>query len=454
MATPKPEHEFTPQWLKSRLDQLGKANGYCVAFSGGGDSSALLLAMAAARTDLKVPISALHVHHGLNAQADDWSARCHALCERLDVPLTRVRVKVDPKQHAGPEDAARRARYQAFADHIEADEMLLTAHHLDDQAETVMLRLLRGSGVAGLAAMRAKKPLAQGWLCRPLLDLPRDALRAYIEAQGEAWVDDPSNQDRALDRNFLRHEIMPLLRQRWPAAERALARMADNAQEASQIISERAKQDLADCLGPQQSWLRLDPLTSLPCNRRHEVLRHWLLSLGLVPPGRDLIRRIDGQLIPAAADRKPRVRWPGGEVRRFQNLITAFTPPPPPPETMTWHPGREAQITFGGGTLTLEGAAPEQWCWQLRTRDGGESLKPEGSTCTRSLKNLLHEYQVPPWVRRRLPLIFEDDRLIGVADLIASEGLRERLNASQARLLWRASHPACGLFDDGRIEAS
>ena len=204
-----------------------------IALSGGADSTALL--HLAATSGLLAP-SAIHVHHGLQAAADDWAAHCQALCDRLGVPLRIARVQVDPADSAGPEAAARLARYAAFTDALPAGGLLLTAHHRGDQAETVLLRLLRGSGVEGLGAIRPLTPFAQGWLWRPLLDCPGETLRKYACAQGLDWVADPHNRSPRYARSWLRGELLPRLRERWPEAEAQLAATARRCDEAAGLL--------------------------------------------------------------------------------------------------------------------------------------------------------------------------------------------------------------------------
>lgn len=405
-------HVLTP-WRQAPL--------WTLALSGGLDSLVLLHLLARlARHQALPPLSALHVHHGLQAFADEWAEHCQAACAALDIPLTVCRVTVD--SGASVERAAREARYAAFAEHLAPGALLLLAQHRDDQAETLLLRLLRGSGVQGLAAMPASRPLGQGWLLRPLLEVGRAELEQWAQAQGLHWVEDPSNRDTRLARNFLRHEILPRLAQHWPAVSTVLARDAAQQQEAASLLDELAVEDLARAQTPAApGWLPLPslalaPLQVLSAARQRNALRYWLRGLTLLPPREHWVGW--ESLRDAGRDATPCWRLGQGELHRFAGRVWWLGGEwlsAPAMDRQAWPIPEQALSLPGNGTVWLEGAAPGEPL-QIRYRQGGEQLVLAGRG-RRDLKRLLQEAGVPPFVRERLPLLYASEQLLAVANL-------------------------------------
>lgn len=406
--------------LLSALAPWRSSPTWWVAFSGGLDSTVLLhvLARLADRHELPV-IRAIHVHHGLQAVADDWPAHCQVVCDELGIALKVVQVQVEPG--ASVEQAARAARYQAFSSCLGEGELLLTGQHRDDQAETVLFRLLRGAGVRGLAAMPVERPLGGGRLVRPLLGVSRETLETYATSNALAWVEDPSNQQYAHTRNYLRHEVLPLLRQRWPQAASALARTAAHMAEAQQLLDELAQQDLeAAKAATSGCWLGL-PSLALPAlraltpARQRNALRYWLASLTLAPDEAHWAGWVS--LRDAKPDATPRWRLVGGELQRSCDRIwwlpDAWLESVVAP--LDWPDPAVPLALPGNGTLRMAGAAPAGKL-QIRYRKGGEAVLVAGRG-RRDLKRLLNEADVPAFVRGRLPLLYCDDELIAVANL-------------------------------------
>nr|MDQ2696310.1 tRNA lysidine(34) synthetase TilS [Pseudomonadota bacterium] len=279
-----------------------------VGYSGGVDSHVLLHILATHREALGGRrLAAVHVNHGLAAQAAVWEAHCAAVCRELGVALEVVRVDARPRPGESPEAAARRARYAAFAGLLRADTALLTAQHLDDQAETLLLQLLRGAGPRGLAAMPAAAPLGKGRLLRPFLEIRRDAITAYAQDHGLTWVEDASNADTRLDRNYLRHQVMSVLRRRWPAAAQTLGRSARLCADAAALLDDLADADLARAAGGRPDKLQLEALQNLDPPRRRNALRRWFDVLDLPPPAAVHLRHILDDVIAAPRDRQGRV---------------------------------------------------------------------------------------------------------------------------------------------------
>lgn len=282
-----------------------------VAFSGGPDSAVLLHLLRGLQ-----PLRALHVDHGLHPDSGAWAAHCRRQCQTWGVPLTVLHVAIDPRDPAGPEAAARRARYAALQAALAPGDVLLTAHHAEDQAETFLLQALRGAGPAGLAGMPAVKTFGPGQLARPLLGVTRAALRAYAEAQRLDWLEDPANANPDLNRSYLRHSLWPVLVERWPAAAATLGRAAGWAAEAAELQRVLAEIDLAACVRGAGEALNTAQLQQLSPARQRNLLRHWLHGLGLPAPSAAQMAQILDSCLAARADARPLVRWPGAELRR------------------------------------------------------------------------------------------------------------------------------------------
>ncbi|WP_353188762.1 tRNA lysidine(34) synthetase TilS [Pseudomonas sp.] len=396
------------------------APAWHIAFSGGLDSTVLLHLLATlAKTDTLPPLGAIHVHHGLQAAADAWPAHCRAVCDALGVPLQVIRVQVQPG--ASLERAARDARYQAFAEVIGAGELLITGQHREDQAETLLFRLLRGAGVRGLAAMPVQRPLAGGYLARPLLDVSRAELEAYAEEHQLEWIEDPSNADSRFSRNYLRHRVLPTLTERWPQAVSSLARTAEHLSEAQGLLDELAVMDLQAADQPSPfPWLRLPSLTLAPLRelsdaRQRNALRHWLTPLTRLPDSDHWAGW--HSLRDAKADAQPLWHLADGELHRCGQRIWWLTSTGSEfsDATVSWPDPQKPLELPGNGQLILSGEAPDGPL-QVRYRQGGEIIEVPGRG-RRDLKRLLNESGLPGFVRGRLPLLYQGEQLLGLPSL-------------------------------------
>ncbi|HUR39865.1 MAG TPA: tRNA lysidine(34) synthetase TilS [Verrucomicrobiae bacterium] len=406
------------------------------AFSGGLDSTVLLHLLR----DKRLPVKALHVNHNLQQVAARWTEHCRALCAQLRVPIYVMDVKVDPRDPDGPEAAARRARYEAFASVMRPGDCLATAHHQDDQAETVLLRLLRGSGVAGLAAMRAVSTLPPGTVWRPLLAQTRAALKDYAEQHKLPWVEDPHNLDSRYARSFLRSEVFPRLSQRWPQAVEQLARTADHCADAVELLDELATQDLAQAtVGPAlsvQRLLRLSPA------RRANLLRAWSVRGGFELPTFEALQRLEREVLRARPDAAPVLAWAGTELRRFRDHVYLMPRLAPPPDaTLEWDARTDLALPPGCGILKLVKPATRELPLRVRFARGGERLKPAGARFTRTLRNLFQEEGVPPWIRERMPLIELDGALAGVAHRWETTALKRLRAGAGCEFEWQHTLP-------------
>lgn len=399
---------------------------WCIAFSGGLDSTALLYLTAALRKERRAKLRAVHVDHGIHPDSADWAAHCTAVCARAGVPCTVVAVDLPGDGGHGLEAAARDARYAAFAGGLGTGELLLTAHHADDQAETVLLALLRGSGPAGLAAMPELAVLGDGLLGRPLLAVPRDALESWSRAEGLEWLDDPSNADRGRARNRLRHDVMPVLRAHWPGVAGAFARSASLAAEADALLHTLAGLDheaLAD--GDE---LDAEGVTALGPVRARNLLRFWIERRGLPTPPFERLVEAERQLREADDDRVPAIAWPGAVLRRWQGRLHAG-----PPDTDA-RPGTLELVpaTDGLATARLEGLETT-----VRFRQGGERIRLQPLGPHRLVKHLLAESGIPPWQRDRLPLLYAGDDLVAVGDLYIDADWRAGEGEDALQVVWK-----------------
>lgn len=442
-----PAH-FDAPWLGSRLRALvGPLRGrrLCVAYSGGLDSGALLAALAALRARERFVLRAVHVNHRIQPQSARWAQAARRRARRLRVPCALITLTIELGRGESLEAAAREARYRALAAQLARDELLLTAHHQEDQLETVLLALLRGGGVRGLAAMTAVTPWAHNLLLRPLLPVTRAQLEHYARARGLDWSEDPSNADERFDRNYLRRAVLPLIRQRWPAAAATVSRSAQHLAEARSLLEQLAKAALQDAR--DGASLRVSALRRLPLPQRRNALRQWIAERGLKPPDHRRVREICGPLLAARADALPRVSWRGGQLCRYADRLFAFDAPsarsPVAVEQWDWHAQPWLPLS-GGGALGLVRdrhgdvrltALPR--VLSVRHRRGGERL--QGTQGRMALKDLLQTQGLAPWERAAVPLIMHAGRIIAVADLWLdrSYGSGDAQGADRGRFRWR-----------------
>ena len=415
--------------------------GLVVGFSGGLDSSVLLHALAALAPARERGLRALHVDHGLHARSADWTEHCSAFARQFAIPFISATATVTA-EGKGLEDAARGARYRIFAEHLQPGETLALAHHADDQSETVLLKLLRGAGPQGLGGMRVQRDFGCGRLWRPLLNLPRELLRDYAHAHGLRWIEDPSNLDTRLRRNFLRAEILPRLTQRWPDATAAIGHSAAWARAAADFVDNHAQRALAQLQGVDPATLDWRGWLNLADALRDPVLRLWLRTLGHDEPAHFHVAELERQLRTAADDRAPCVRWDQCELHRYRELLYAMRPLAPLAAGWQSDWNGSPVALPGGGTLALNREtgpttiAADDRPLTIHYRRGGEHIKPAGSMHTRELRLLLQEAGIPPWQRDRIPLVSMNGELIAVADLVFSAEAKALCERLEARIVW------------------
>lgn len=410
-----------------------------VAYSGGVDSSVLLHLLATTPRYRDTGLRALHVHHGLHADADAWAAHCQRRCDALHVPLQIAHVQVARDSGLGLEAAARHARHAAFAAALAPGEWLALAHHRDDQAETFLLRALRASGPDGLAAMRAQRPFAAGMLWRPLLAHARAEVLAYAQAHRLQWIEDPSNTDARHDRNFLRTQLMPVLQQRWPQAAEALARSAQLSADASDLLLQEDTALLPGLLTAAGA-LDLQALRAQPPTRRPRLLRAWVAAAQVPPLPAHGVAALEQEIDDDAPDRQACFAWQQVQVRRWRQCLYLLCPHSAWPASWQacWD-GTTPLPLPDGAQLQLHGAPGLRFAQPLlvRARQGGERIVLPQRAHSHRLKHLLQALDLPPWQRARLPVLWADGQVLAAGDCIISAALSDWLSAHGASLRWR-----------------
>ncbi|MAI42224.1 MAG: tRNA lysidine(34) synthetase TilS [Gammaproteobacteria bacterium] len=400
------------RWQQDDIQSFLQSSRRCVvAFSGGADSLSLL----SLATSLSKPILALHVNHGLNTDADEWQQICIKQCLDLGVRLECFKVKVDRK--GSIEENARKARYSVFENFLQEKDLLLLAHHADDQIETVLFNLFRGTSIPGIVAMPRSRGLGKAKLFRPFLDVPRANIIAYCKLKGFKWIDDSSNQDKTFDRSYLRHGVVPLIEDRWPNFRSTVLQGISRDGEMRELIRGIAENDLMECrsgLG-----LAVSAVLKLPNTRKDYLFRCWITKEGFPFPTMGILRAMHKNLLMAKPDAEPCVSWRGCEIRRYKdNLILKAQSNLVMPKKL-FHFNPLTSLTIAGGllrTVKEEGNGLKfsglERDLVIKFRQGGESIRVNGKT--KIVKKLLQDLGVPPWLRNRLPLIYRDDVLVAI----------------------------------------
>jgi len=447
--------EFSINAFLAALTAIQPANcsGVCVALSGGSDSMVLLHMLAEVRThNPRLRLRAVHVNHQLQAASGQWAQQCRQWAAALQIDCEILTVAVKQIEDFGVEASARKARYEAFKSVLRANELLVTAHHADDQLETILLALMRGSGVDGLAAMPACIRFGAGWHARPLLGFTHEALHEWAQARSLPYIDDPSNTDTHFDRNFLRQGVVPLLKSRWPAIARTASRSASHLAEAQALLDDWTENDYV--LATVDDALSVDALRELPPPRRRALLRYWLQQHEVLMPSTRVLHALEHDLLQSKQDRVPYVQWHGAEVHRHRDLLYVEQPLSEwdATEQLPWHWQNELQLPSELGSLNLSpheslqgrkerhaGIAKAHLpdLLSVRFRDGGERIRLPGEKHHRALKKLLQESSVLPWWRECLPLIYADEKLVAVADLWVSHDFAARAGEPAVYLVWQ-----------------
>jgi tRNA(Ile)-lysidine synthase len=410
--------------LVSVFKQCEQATRIIIGYSGGVDSH-VLLHVCANYPAFKDKLTAVYVHHGLQAEADAWAVHCANITTELDVKFKVFRVNATPEQGESPEEAARNARYNAFKALIAENDVLLVAQHREDQLETVLLQLFRGSGLKGLSGMPEAMEFGKGQLLRPFLTVSKQAIDAYALENALSWITDPSNFSNDYDRNFLRNAVLPLLKQRWPACDKTVSRSAKHCAEAQTLISEQAKELFARVFNSVDETLLITPLISLDIANQDLVIREWFKLLGYKMPSAAFVKRLRAEVVLARQDSDPILTGAGYTVRRYRDKLYCLAHRAHEIiHDCVWSTD-ESSVQISEHQIlervqASSGISFDQWQQSIVTvqaRKGGEKLRLPNRTGRHALKDLFQEAGIPPWERGLTPLIYLNEDLVAVGDL-------------------------------------
>jgi tRNA(Ile)-lysidine synthase len=419
-----------------------------VAYSGGLDSHVLLHRLIALRDELPEIAGAIHVHHDLSPNADAWAEHCQNICREMGIDCHVSRVAV--RDGEGLEDSARRARYAAIEGQLQPQDAVLQAQHQDDQAETFLLQALRGGGPRGLAAMPAFSTLGQGYLVRPMLGTGRQQLHDYAVQHDFHWIEDESNQDTRFDRNYIRHRIIPMLSERWPAATRTLARTAAHSAGLVELADELLQDELQGMTGSRPGTLSIGALQSVSDNRAALLIRAMCYEQGLPVPATSHIQELLQKQLHADADRQIHINWAGAEFRRYRDDLYVMSPQQPASEALwqyDWNGTGELLVPELHGKLSLVPTAGHGISEHIihrglliKAREAGGRCQPAGDHHRRELKTIFQEHAIPPWERQRLPMIYAENELIAIADIVICQHAAARRGEQAYQVVWQSIH--------------
>jgi tRNA(Ile)-lysidine synthase len=401
---------------------LSSKNIY-IAYSGGIDSH-VLLHLYASDEQLKNQITAVYINHGLQKEAESWAKHCESVCDNVGVKFLSITVNATAKPGESPEEAARNARYEALKPLLGKDDVLLLAQHSEDQLETVLLQLFRGSGLKGLSGMPESMAFGQGKLVRPLLDISKAEIIEYAKAHELDWIEDPSNQQSDYDRNFLRNDIIPLLKQRWSSLDKTVSRSAKHCANAQVLLADLADDLLTTVINHGDNTLCLNRLQSYSLLQQPLIIRQWFQHLGLKMPSQDFVQRVLEQVVAAREDADPVLSTKDYSIRRYRDKLYYLKPSQKiVADDLIW-PSGEALLKIAEdmsfeAVESSSGIPTKQWLASritVKFRSGGETIKLPGRSGHHSLKNLYQEVGIPPWERAGMPLIYLDGKLAAVGE--------------------------------------
>lgn len=439
---------FDNSKLSAILEQLPPARKFWVGFSGGADSTALLLALHQCRRKLTEPIEAIHFHHGLNVNADAWLDHCREFCISRDIPFSCRKLNLQRSGGVSTEEHARDSRYLSVAELLGRDEVYLTAHHADDQAETLFLNLMRGSGVEGLAGIPTLRKLGNGWVARPLLKWRRSELEDFLRTNRIGWLEDSSNRDQSFDRNYLRHHLFPMLEARWPELVRRLNRTSRNARATSETLAEFINSNCGELLGNHHK-MPLTPFLQLEIPLQALVLRQWLRQREVQALPELRIHEFLDQLAGANQDSRAEVRWNHWQLKLYNQFIWLQSPSVPDRcDPQDWRTGKKLELGARHGHMQLHGkVAGIPTGWQIDSRREGQRIRLKEKGMRQTLKELFRQSGIPPWLRDSIPVLYWNDEAVAVGDWIIADPLKTWLSSHKLKYCW---HPADSLLSELR----
>ncbi len=421
---------------------LPQTRMYWVGFSGGADSTALLHALYQCRAELPAPIHAVHFHHGLNTGADAWQSHCRNFCRERGIDFTSRKLDIRKDNKSSIEEESRNCRYLAVAELLQAGDIYLTAHHADDQAETLFLNLMRGSGIEGLAGIPQLRKLGQGQVARPLLNTRRSELESYLLRHGIDWLEDPSNKDQTFDRNFLRNSLFPQLEIRWPGVVRRLTRTSRTAR-----ISATALADFIDThcneLLHSRHKMPLGPFLQLEPPMRALALRQWLRRQEIPALPEVRLNEFIKQIANSASTSQAEVRWGNWQIKRYGDLIWLQDQALPGlASDQEWTAGTKLELGDPLGCLQLPGTTGDiPGGWVVGARRKSERIRLHEQGVRRKLKDLFRESAIPPWLRSSIPVLYWDGEAVAIGDWIIAHRLKSWLKAQNVEYRWEPDSP-------------
>jgi len=437
-----PEKRFDSGRLLQSMAHLPRTRMYWVGFSGGADSSALLHALFKSRDELQAPIKAVHFHHGLNPGADAWQLHCQNFCRERSINFSSYKLEIKRTKRTSMEEESRNRRYLAIAEMLQPGDIYLTAHHADDQAETLFLNLMRGGGIEGLAGIPELRSLAKGWVARPLLNTRRSELESYLRRHGIDWQEDPSNKDQSFDRNFLRNFLFPQLETRWPGVVRRLTRTSRTAKITATALADFIDIHCGDLLHNRHR-MPLRPFLQLEPPMRALVLRQWLRrqEIPALPEVRlnEFIKQIAGSTSSSQAE----VRWGEWQIKLYGNLIWLQDQAIPALEIhKDWTVGLKMELDDSLGYLQLHGSnitIPDGW--RVASRRNSARIRLHDQGVRRKLKDLFRESAIPPWLRSSIPVLYWDGEAVAIGDWVIAHRLQSWLDNHDMEYRWEPGSP-------------
>jgi tRNA(Ile)-lysidine synthase len=444
--------DFGGRPLLSVIERLPEARCFWVGFSGGADSTALLQALCRVRDQLGAPLKAVHFHHGLHTDADSWLSHCREFCRQRSIPFHHRLLDIAAQASSNTEEIARNFRYKAVADILGPEEIYLTAHHADDQAETVFLNLMRGSGLEGLAGIPEIRRLGKGWVARPLLNWNRSDLVGYLQRQGLEWKQDPTNRDDTFDRNYLRNTLFPQIEERWPGLCARLNRSARIARITSEALANFINSTSGNLLG-NPNRMPLPPLLELELALRTLVIRQWLRLQEIPPPPEARLLEFLDQLAAATIESSAELRWRDWRIKHYrheiwlQDMSVSRVCSP-----LDWTTGPILNLDPGLGRLQLRGATTEiPRGWQVDRRRGGMRIRLNRRASRRTLKDCFRVSGVPPWLRKAIPVLYWEGEPAAIGDWQLSDRMKTWLDSNRLEYVWLPEDP---LLQDIRQSAA
>jgi len=446
---------LTAEKIFSTLGLPSTTSQIVVAYSGGLDSHVLLHLLYTYGQSFTpgLNLTAVHINHGLNRNAGSWAEHCRSVCLAMNIEYRQVEMDARAPQGESQEAWARALRYEALQQFIQPGSVLMTAHHQDDMAETLLIQLFRGSGPAGLAAMPAQSVFGQGLHLRPLLEYPRSELYRYAQYHHLVWVEDDSNADHRYDRNLLRHSFLPVVKQRWPAISRTLYRAARLQAGAASLLEEIGNTDMQACTVNNGRELRVSAILELSGVRAANMLRCWIRSRGFPMPTERQLTGIFTSVIAAGTDTNPCASWKGAELRRYRDYLFITTSLPIPPDPLLeidWDLGIHCELVLGtlhaypcnGEGISASKCSNNQL--SVRFRRGDELIKTAGHH--HQLNKLYQQYGVASCYRDLVPLLYANDILVAIPGIVIADDYRARPDEAGWKIIWTESatvRPGC-----------